>query len=241
MHGDSMARSTIISVNALAALKPTAIGIAALPSSIYVNQVFTVKGNLYDTTTFPYVNVPGKTLHVSYDGVVVGDVVTGPILEQPTPGYSLQMSIPTVGTYRVRVDFDGDADYLACYHETPEFTVTKIPTVVSIVVNPTSGTVPFTVSVSGTLLDSAGIALDGKSINLYSNGVFVSATTTATGNYAFSVNITVAGTYQFQTEFPGDNVYEGCTVHNGAHTIEVPQFPLGILLAGVVLFLLVSR
>ena len=112
-----MANSIQVQVNALA-LSPTAIGIAALPSPIRENQVFTVYGNLYDTTTFPYVNVSGKTLHVSYNGVAIGDVVTG------AGGYSLQMSIPTVGTYRIRVDFDGDVDYLPCFHETPEFTVT---------------------------------------------------------------------------------------------------------------------
>lgn len=219
-----MARSIIISVNALLAAKPTAIGIAALPSPIRVNQVFTVKGNLYDTTSWLYVNVPGKTLHVSYDGVVVADVVTG------AAGYSLQMSIPTAGTYRVRVDFDGDADYLPCYHETPEFTVTKIPTVISIEVNPTSGTVPFTVRVSGKLIDSAGVPIDGRFINLYSNGILVGTTTSAAGYYAFSADITAAGTYQFQTEFPGDDTYEGCTVHNGARAMsEVPQLPWGIL------------
>lgn len=99
---------------------PTAIGIAQLSSPILANVVFTVHGNLYDTTTFPGVNVSGKTLHVSYDGVVVGDVVTG------ATGYSLQMSIPTAGVYRVRVDFDGDVDYLLSYHATPEFTVTEV-------------------------------------------------------------------------------------------------------------------
>jgi len=101
--------------------RPTAIGIAALPSPIVENQPFTVKGNLYDTSALLYVNVPGKTLHVSYDGVVVGDVATG------EAGYSLQVSIPKAGTYRVRVQFDGDVDYLACYHETPEFTVQPAP------------------------------------------------------------------------------------------------------------------
>jgi len=105
---------------------PTAIGIAGYPSSILANEVFTVHGNLYDTTLpfpQPWPNVSGKTLHVSYDGVVVGDVVTD------AAGYSLQMSIPTAGVYRVRVGFDGDVDYLTSSHLSPEFTVTaRAPT-----------------------------------------------------------------------------------------------------------------
>jgi len=236
-----MTRSAIVTVNALAALKPTAIGIAALPSPILQNQVFTVQGNLYDTTTFPYVNVSGKTLHVSYSGVVVGDVATG------AAGYSLQMSIPTAGTYRVRVDFDGDADYLACYHETPEFTVTaaKKGTLISINVSPASSTVPFTATVTGSLTDTTGWQLIGKSINLYINGTLTATGTTANGGaYGFNVNITVAGTYQFQTEFPGDADYEGCSVHNGTAGLQetkqsllVPLLAGGFLLVGVVYLL----
>jgi hypothetical protein len=215
-------------------LSPTAIGIAALSSSIRENQVFTVNGNLYDTTTFPGVNVSGKTLHVSYNGVPVGDVVTG------SQGYSLNMSIPTVGTYRIRVDFDGDANYLSCSHTTPEFTVTA-QTVVSISVNPTTGNIPFTVNIIGQLTTLAGVPIDGKPINLYNNGILISTTTTVVGNYFFSVNITAVGQYQFQTEFPGDAAYEGCTIHNGTHglletkpSLVVPLLAGGLLLAGAV-------
>jgi len=61
------------------------------------------------------------------------------------------------------------------------------------------------------------------------------------GDYAFSVNITVVGQYQFQTEFPGDVAYEGCTIHNGTHglletkpSLVVPLLAGGLLLAGAV-------
>ena len=124
--------------------------------------------------------------------------------------------------------------------------VAKISTSVLISVSPTSGIIPFTVSISGRLFDSAGIPLDGKTINLYSNAILVGTTTTAAGpagipagSYAFNVNITAAGTYQFQTEFPGDAAYEGCTVHNGTHglletkpSLVVPLLAGGLLLVG---------
>jgi hypothetical protein len=125
----------------------------------------------------------------------------------------------------------------------------KISTSVSINVSPTSGLIPFAVSISGRLIDSAGTPLNGKTINLYSNATLIGTTITAVmgpgspgGDYAFSVNITVIGQYQFQTEFLGDADYEGCTIHNGTHglleeakpSLVVPLLAGGLLFAGAV-------
>ena len=201
-----MGRSSQVSV--LVTSKPTVIGIAALPSPIYANVPFTVKGNLYDASggLLFYVNVPGKTLHVSYDGVVVGDVVTG------AAGYSLQMSIPKAGTYRVTVAFDGDAAYQSCSHITPAFTVqAPLATSLSISVSPSSGVVPFNVTVSGKLVDVNSVGVVGRTIILYVNGASVGSTTTASdGSYSFTIPLTTPGTYVFQTEFLGDVYYLGC-------------------------------
>ena len=113
----------------------------------------------------------------------------------------------------------------------------KIATSVSISVVPTSGIPPFTVSISGRIIDAGGTPLGGKSINLYSNGTLVGSIITGQqGIYDFGVNITTAGTYQFQTEFLGDVAYEGCTVHNGTHGLGEAQLPwlaVGIVVIGV--------
>jgi hypothetical protein len=99
---------------------------------------------------------------------------------------------------------------------------TKIATSISISVSPTSGRVPFDITVTGKLVDSAGTGLNNKTINLYSNVILVGTTTTIlNGSYAFNLNITAAGTYQFQTEFLGDATYEGCAANNG--TIGVTE------------------
>lgn len=122
----------------------------------------------------------------------------------------------------------------------------KSGTSVSINVSPTSGNVPLTVNISGKIIDSTGLPLS-KTINLYVNATLVDTfTTSITGNYVFSVNITAAGTYQFQIEFLGDAYYEGCTAHNGTHAVvsEVPQFPwwiLGLIAGGFVLAVVVSK
>jgi len=117
---------------------------------------------------------------------------------------------------------------------------TKIGTSLSINVSPTSGAVPLQVSVWGRLGDISGTPLNGKSIKLYSNGVLIGSTTTSAGgagspggDYTFSVNIALAGQYQFQTEFPGDDVYEGCSVHNGTHALGEAQLPWLAIVAAV--------
>jgi len=121
----------------------------------------------------------------------------------------------------------------------------KIATSISINVNPPSGIVPFQVAVTGNLVDNAGVGLQGKSINLYVNGTLTGTQITGSqGSYIFNVSITVAGTFQCQTEFLGDDTYEGCTVHDGTHAMVTEAFPwwiVGLFAVGVVLGVAVSR
>jgi hypothetical protein len=120
---------------------------------------------------------------------------------------------------------------LTAYYVAPPV---RIPTSISINVNPTSGVVPFTVTISGVLTDNVGNPLAGKTVNLYMDTTLVSTTTTGTdGAYSFNRTISEAGTYTFQTEFPGDETYEGCTIHNGTLASSVPaavppRGPLGL-------------
>jgi hypothetical protein len=100
----------------------------------------------------------------------------------------------------------------------------KIVASISAQITPTTGIVPFTVTIWGRLTEPTGGVLNGKTINLYNAdgsgnpvGAPIASTITGVlgagspgGDYTFPVNITVAGTYRFVTEFPGDATYEGC-------------------------------
>jgi len=100
----------------------------------------------------------------------------------------------------------------------------KISTSISAQANPSSGVVPFTLTIWGRLIDATGQVLNGKTVNLYNadaSGVPVGSPIASTitgvlgagspgGDYTFSMNITASGSYRFVTEFPGDATYEGC-------------------------------
>jgi len=233
----SMTRSAIVTVNALAPKIATSLSINVSPTSGNVPITINVISTLYDSAGNPLL---GKPIIEYINGIWIGERYSG------TP-FSMYFTGAEAGIYNFQNKFAGDDAYLAC--DSPVVTVTltaapptKIATSISINVSPASGTVPFTVSSNGRLIDVAGTPLNNKTINLYSNGIFVSSTTTAgSGDYVFNLNITATGTYQFQTEFPGDATYEGCTVHNGTQglletkpSLVVPLLVGGLLLVGAV-------
>jgi hypothetical protein len=94
----------------------------------------------------------------------------------------------------------------------------KKATGLGISIYPIVGTVPFTVYITGKLTDATTyLGINGKSINLYRNGVKIATGTTAydpvldsDGIVNFEDNITVAGSYAYYIEFAGDSEYEGC-------------------------------
>ena len=110
----------------------------------------------------------------------------------------------------------------------------KIATSISAQITPTSGIVPFTVTIWGRLTEPTGGVLNGKTVNLYNVdasgnpvGSPIASTTTSVlgagspgGDYTFSMNITAGGTYRFVTEFPGDETYEGCAMLNSTYGLK---------------------
>jgi len=106
---------------------------------------------------------------------------------------------------------------------------------------PTSGYVPFDVVVSGILYDVFATPLIGKTVNLYISGTYYAARTTGgDGKYSFTVTLSTAGTYLFYTEFPGDAVYEGCSIHDGTQGLEEgappPDWGKVLLVSGLLAF-----
>ena len=110
----------------------------------------------------------------------------------------------------------------------------KVGTTISIEVSPISGVPPFNITISGFLKDIYGNFLDGKRVNLYENGAFKHALVTgliAPGYYQVIFEITEVGTYEYYTEFPGDETHEGCEKAN--HVVATGAFPLPIWLIPV--------
>jgi hypothetical protein len=95
---------------------------------------------------------------------------------------------------------------------------TKKKTGLGIMAYPLVATVPFKVYITGKLTDATTyLGINGKTINLYRNNVKIATGTTAydpvldsDGIVNFEDNITVAGSYAYYIEFPGDSEYEGC-------------------------------
>lgn len=91
-----------------------------------------------------------------------------------------------------------------------------IPTGINISMTPTEGRVPLDVTIQGYLWDAVtAVGLNGKTINLYRDGVLFLTTTTGpaygeAGYYVFNFTVDTPGTYTFFTEFPGDGTYAGC-------------------------------
>jgi len=207
-------RSAIITVNASAPKIATSLSIDVSPTSGNVPITINVISTLYDSAGNPLL---GKPIIEYINDIWIGERYSGT---------SFSMYITEAGTYRFQTKFAGDDDYLAC--DSPVVTVTltappppKIPTSISLSVSPTSGYVPFNIVLTGRLIDSAGNGLSSKTIRIYINGEYYGGGfTAASGDYAITVVISVAGTYQIQTEFLGDETYEGCAVHNGTHGLE---------------------
>lgn len=98
----------------------------------------------------------------------------------------------------------------------------KIPTFLTIVVEPTSGTPPLAIAVHGRLarVDTAA-GVNAKTVHLVVNGVRVASTKTYTrtvvrpplilpGYYEFKHTLSQPGANSIHTEFDGDTTYEGC-------------------------------
>lgn len=98
----------------------------------------------------------------------------------------------------------------------------KILTTLSITADPTSGTVPFDVVVSGYLKDDVGNPLGMKEVFLWVKGpsdpefwahevAYTELYEPFAGSYEFSpFTIDEGGTWLLYTEFHGDAIYEGC-------------------------------
>jgi hypothetical protein len=125
--------------------------------------------------------------------------------------YTVSCAGKTPGQYSYYAAFEGDSTYNASQSTSYVITILsgKIPTVITINVDKTSGVAPLSITISGSLTDNAGNPLPNKQINIYENNVKIATVTTTNGYYSYTLSKGV-GSYTYQAEFPGDDTYAGC-------------------------------
>ncbi len=142
------------------------------------------------------------------DGIEVDTALTEGYMGTYTFNYTVG-----AGTYKFQTKWDGDATYFGAESEVKYGIYDKIGTAISISVSPSWGAPPLTVGITGLLTTVTGLALGGKTVYLYRNGLEINSQTTKTytpgiGAYTFSDIIDASADYY--VEFEGDDQYEGC-------------------------------
>jgi protocatechuate 3,4-dioxygenase beta subunit len=180
-----------------------------------VNQPFTISGYLTDINGTA---LPGRSIWVNIRLPNGQWDLTGHTTTDSNGYFAVTYSEQTVGEYRFEFHFMGDTIYGHCG---PALTVavgtlqaTKLsmnPSVTHPAVNQ-----PFTLS--GTLTDANGNPLAGKEVDLSrvvvgqptnpgGSGYFDERYTDQNGHYSFALNENASGTYQYMTNFLGDQSY----------------------------------
>lgn len=199
--------STKVTVTA-GTLQPTAI--------VYFNAVkdasnryrYYITGNLKIIGTQFGLN--NEAVHLFVDDVEVNSELTHTGAGE---GYfDFDYTFTTTGEHAVQVKYFGSVQFAASQSSRTLVSVVKDATIITIVVNPTSGTIPLNVTVTGKLTAViTGAGLFNKQIDLLVNSVKVGQTTTdSNGDYSIAFTISEMGSYTVETEFLGDTDYLGC-------------------------------
>jgi len=190
----------------------TALTIAASPTSERVPFTTTIYGRLTRTDTG--VGLAGKNVRL-YEGLVY----VGVTLTDSAGNYSFKYDVKVARDYEFYTEFIGDEEFIGS--TSPTITVKGIGLVatgLSIMAEPTKGTIPFTTTVSGVLtrLDTGagvgykGIRLMWKKPGEAAFSLYGVVSSNSKGGYKFTPKIDVADTYEFYAEFLGDSEFAGC-------------------------------
>lgn len=146
--------------------KPTNLQILAIQGPIRAGVPFTVGGNLLADST----GVSGKTINIYVDGTLLGSCTTS-----MDGGFLKEVTIPTEGTYVLKIEFKGDAEYMGTSVESQPFEV--LPAVIHTILTieaPSSVFIDQRFSVTGVLARAdTGAGIPNMSINLYYNGTIL--------------------------------------------------------------------
>jgi outer membrane protein assembly factor BamB/5-hydroxyisourate hydrolase-like protein (transthyretin family) len=205
---------------------PTALTAAVAPSTVIVNQNFTINGTLNTTGGTP---IAGATIqlqkNVSRTWTNVSTTST-----DANGNYSFSLSEPVAGTYQFQTTDAGTSSILPATSNVVTVEVVTYPTQLTAVANTTTVAPNQNFTINGTLNTTESTPVAGAAIQLQKNvsGTWTNVMTNvtdSTGGYQFSQNESANGTYYYRTAYDGNDTYANAT----SNTVNVTVFSVSRL------------
>ena len=229
---DTYANATSNTVAVQVTAIPTQLSAAANPTSVVVNQNFTITGMLQET-----------------DGMAIADATV--TLQQNTSGawnnvttnvtdangnYRFSHNESAAGTYPYRTTYDGNATYGNVTSNVVSVTV-KMPTQLSISANPTAVFIGRQFAVSGTLNTTSNVPIAGGTVRLQKNvsGIWSDVTgktniTGTGGGYYILLSASAAGTFDYRATYAGNDTSVGS--NSSTASVAVNKIPTQLSATG---------
>jgi len=202
---------------------PTRISITA-PDEVFTGVTFTISGVLeYESDAGVWSPLAGETVSLFYNGTKIIDIIT-----DSAGNYSASASIPTAGTYTLRVNYPGTVTYSSSM-ATKSISVLEAQIETALTISaPLEVYVNETFSITGRLMRvDTGEGIPDQTIELSYNDTSIgSVTTSSDGSYSVTASIPTAGTYTLTAYYPGTATYTSSTA---TVSISVPTKVTGPL------------
>jgi outer membrane protein assembly factor BamB len=201
---------------------------AGAPSTVSINQNFTVNGTL-SGSTFGVADA-NITLQRSTDNVTFSNLTNA--TTDTSGSYQFSQNESAAGIYYYRTAYDGNATYTNATSNIVSVTVSSLPTTPTTltVTAPSTASINKPFTINGTLNITASTPVAGATIQLQKNvsGTWTNVTgktntTTSTGAYRISTSELTAGKYQYRTTYAGNDTYAG--TNSGSVTVTVNKIP----------------
>ena len=232
--GDSTPLTVTLSAN-------TVCGITGYPSSIAVDQPFTVTLTLYDSTSFPYTPLPNKTLSLYRVNMSTGTKTKiGGYTTGSNGTVVATTAFPAPAIWHLRNEFAGDALYNSTWHETPDITAFGGPTqFANFTVSIISG---LTIKFEGYLQNKAdptdsSVYNEPVDFQYYNDTTWVELVTVNTvdnlGYFSGTITLQSPGVWQFRVHYDGNasKGLQGCERNSQqimTNGVVVPWIPIAI-------------
>jgi PGF-pre-PGF domain-containing protein len=224
---------------------PSPVSLSAeLPVKVIVGEEFDVKVKVKNEGEYPINNVKVKLL-LPFGTSTVGSLDWSKSTispgEEAVATFRLKADLATTATVDVSLSYETLWGYLI-----PEFgktlgsvTISRVPTSISISVEPSQVTVGENVIVKGTITPamSAPITLTVKDPDGVTSTL--TATSSSDGTFGFTVTLNKEGKYSFVASFGGDIKYEAST-SSEAYAEAKPAVPLWLYAAATVAIIVIA-
>ena len=161
---DTYANATSNTVTVQVTAIPTQLSAAANPTSVVVNQNFTIKGMLQETDGMA---IADATVTLQQNASGAWNNITTNVTDA-NGNYQFSQNESAAGTYHYRTACDGNATYGNVTSNVVSVTV-KIPTQLSISANPTAVFIGQQFAVCGTLNTTSNVPIAGGTVRLQKN------------------------------------------------------------------------